>query len=261
MSTAAVSSSSLYQELQTFYQDRKTDLTQLGQALQAGDLTDAQTAYNALTTLGQSGPFTNSEPFHNTQREQDFTAIGQALQSGDLAGAQQAFASLESTFHKQQAAASTSPLPAQSVDNPIILNISIPGAGTSPSPTLYANPGVLTPASPVATSPATSTSSTTNVSPAAIVNPGDSAVPEIILNLGSAGGTGGGGPEEVTITLGNNPSGSGEQLTVGVNNGQGGQEQQIAINLNNTANEQIVLNLLNAAASSQSQGNSISVQA
>src|SRR5580704_802620 len=89
MSTAAVSSSSLYQELQTFYQDRKTDLTQLGQALQAGDLTDAQTAYNALTTLGQSGPFANSEPFHNTQREQDFTAIGQALQSGDLAGAQQ----------------------------------------------------------------------------------------------------------------------------------------------------------------------------
>ena len=53
MSTAAVSSNSIYQELQTFYQDRKTDLSQLGQALKSGDLASAQTAYTSLTGSGQ----------------------------------------------------------------------------------------------------------------------------------------------------------------------------------------------------------------
>ena len=46
MSTAPVSSQSIYQELQTFYQDRQTDLSQLGSALQSGNLTGAQQAYS-----------------------------------------------------------------------------------------------------------------------------------------------------------------------------------------------------------------------
>jgi hypothetical protein len=101
MSTAAVSSNSLFQQLQSFYQQRQADLKQLGQALQSGDLAGAQQAFNALQTLGQSGPFANADPFRNNRREQDFAAVGQALQAGDLAGAQQAFAALQSTFHNQ----------------------------------------------------------------------------------------------------------------------------------------------------------------
>lgn len=261
MSTAAVSSSSIYQELQTFYQTRKTDLQQLGQALQSGDLTGAQTAYTALTTLGQNGPFANSEPFRKADRDQDFIAIGQALQSGDLAGAQQAFATLESTFHKQSVVATPSPASSEPVDNPIIINIGFP---VTTNPTGYANPLAATaaPTTPAAsTPPANGNTSAASVSPTTIVNPGGTAVPEIILNLGNPSGTSTGTPEEITITLGNNPSGSGEQLTVGINDSQGGQAQQIAINLNNNANEQIILNLFNNAGSSQSQGSSISLQA
>jgi hypothetical protein len=97
MSTAAVSSSSLFQELQSFYQNRQADVKQLGSALQNGDLNGAQQAYNTLAALGQSGPFGNSEPFSRSSRAQAFEAVGQALQSGDLAGAQAAFAALTGT--------------------------------------------------------------------------------------------------------------------------------------------------------------------
>ncbi len=267
MSTAAVSGSSIYQELQTFYQTRKADLQQLGQALQSGDLAGAQTAYNALITLGQSGPFSNSDPFRNSQREQDFTAIGTALQSGDLAGAQQAFTTLENTFRKQTPVLTSPPpnLAPGPVETPIIINIGNPGTSTPPG---YVN---LSPATPGSiTTPATTgalSSSGVSTLPAdpSAAGAGNgttgSAPLEIILNLGNPSSTGGGAPEEITLTLGNNPSGPGEQLTVGVNNGQGGQGEQIAINLNNSAKEQIILNLFNPSASGQSQGNSVSIQA
>src|SRR5271154_2125338 len=100
MSTAAISSSSIYQQTEQYFQTRQSDLQQLGQALQSGDLADAQTAYNNIVQLGQSGPFASGDPFLRPQREQDFTAIGQALQSGDLAGAQAAFSTLQSTFKR-----------------------------------------------------------------------------------------------------------------------------------------------------------------
>lgn len=99
MSTAAVSGSSIYQELQAYFQQRSTDVSQLGQDLTSGNLADAQQDYATLQSLGQGGPFANGDVFApNKQREQDFTAIGQALQNGNLSAAQQAFAQLESTF-------------------------------------------------------------------------------------------------------------------------------------------------------------------
>ena len=113
MSTAAVSGSSIFQELQTFYQTRQADLKQLGSALQSGDLNGAQQTYNALAALGQGGPFANSEPF-TTSRGKDFEAIGQALQSGDLAGAQAAFAAL--TGKQKNAATSSQATPATVVN-------------------------------------------------------------------------------------------------------------------------------------------------
>ena len=107
MATAAVSSSSIFQELQSFYQTRQSDLQQLAGALQSGKLNDAQTAFNALATLGQDGPFANSEPFANSTRAQDFEAVGQALQAGNLSQAQTAFATMQASFHHAQAASAT----------------------------------------------------------------------------------------------------------------------------------------------------------
>lgn len=104
MTASPVSNQSIYQEIQTFHSNRSSDLKQLGQALQSGDLNASQQAFDALVTLGQSGPFNNAEPFRRSDRVADFNAIGQALQAGDLSGAQSAFATLLATWGKQQTA-------------------------------------------------------------------------------------------------------------------------------------------------------------
>jgi hypothetical protein len=56
MSTAAVSSSSISQQRQQYFQTRTTDLRQLGQALQSGNLSAARTAFSNIATLGKIGP-------------------------------------------------------------------------------------------------------------------------------------------------------------------------------------------------------------
>jgi len=106
MSTSAVSSNSIYQELQHYFQQRRSDLQQLGKDIKAGDLSDAQQKYQALQTLGQSGPFANGDTFYVSGREQDFKNIGTALQSGDLAGAATALLQLRQTFKPQSVSSS-----------------------------------------------------------------------------------------------------------------------------------------------------------
>jgi hypothetical protein len=187
MSTAAVSNG-LITQTQAYFQNRSADLQQLGKALENGNLAGAQTAYNNIVKLGQSGPSASGNPFLISQREQDFTAIGTALQAGDLAGAQQAYATLRGTAEKQ----------AQG------------GAQNPPS------------ASPTA-----------------------SVGPEIVLNLTNTGTTA--NPEQITINI-NQTSGGGEQVALSVGN-QGSTPQQITFNLPANSNEEIVLNLLNASAS------------
>ncbi len=98
MSTSAVSSLSLYKELQAYFGVRHHDLQKLGNALQSGDLAGAQQEFANIQNLGKHGPLANGNPFISSQRESDFEAIGSALQSGDLAGASQAFSQLQSTF-------------------------------------------------------------------------------------------------------------------------------------------------------------------
>ena len=102
MSTAAVSSSSLAQSAQQYFQTRQSDLQKLGQALQSGDTAAAQKEFSTIQTLGQSGPVSGGNEFFSSKRQQDFNAIGQALQSGDIQGAQQAFAQLQSSFQRVQ---------------------------------------------------------------------------------------------------------------------------------------------------------------
>jgi hypothetical protein len=57
MSTAAVSVNLNQTNYTSYLQSRQSDLQQLGQDLQAGDLTDAQTEYSDIQNLAQSGPF------------------------------------------------------------------------------------------------------------------------------------------------------------------------------------------------------------
>jgi len=87
-----------------FLQIRK-NVEQMGQALNSGDLTAAQTAYSSLRQLlpsstadqEQTGQQVNQSAF-----SADFDALGQALQSGDLAKAQEAFARLQQDAQSAQ---------------------------------------------------------------------------------------------------------------------------------------------------------------
>src|ERR1700723_626533 len=94
MSTSPISSASIAQELQSFYQNRQTDVAQLGSDIKSGNLSAAQQDFTTLAALGESGPFANSGPFGNSSRSNSFNAIAEALQAGDLGRAQTAFTSL-----------------------------------------------------------------------------------------------------------------------------------------------------------------------
>jgi hypothetical protein len=233
MSTAGISSSSLVQGAE-YFQDRKSDLQQLGQALQAGNLAGAQQDFATIQNLGQNGRFANGNAFAVNARQQDFNAIGQALQSGDLAGAQTALTQLQSTF---QSGGATGPVldPGPAV----IINISASAASTT---------GTAGATAPTTTAPATTTPVTNTTDPATTASG-----PEIILNLGNGNGTGN-GPEEITISL-NNTS-AGEQLTIGVGTEQNPNAQQLTFNLAQNTNEQIILNFGAVTAGSSTSGTS-----
>ena len=221
MSTAAISSSSIYQQTEQYFQTRQSDLQQLGQALGSGDLAGAQTAYNNIVQLGQSGPFAGGDPFSRRQREQDFAAIGQALQSGDLAGAQAAFSTLQSTFQRGAGAQNPpSASAAPSTGPEIILNLSSNSGSTSSASSASAS----------------------------------SSGPEIILNLSNSANT---SPEQTTIDISNSANGGGEQVSLSFGN-PGSKEQQITFNLSANSNEQIVLNLLGESSSTGGSSSSSS---
>jgi hypothetical protein len=85
-------------ELHSPWKQRAQDFKALESALQAGDLTSAQTAFAALqkdqpaySQVAQA----NRASGKNTQGAKDFEALQSALGSGDLSAAQQAFATLK----------------------------------------------------------------------------------------------------------------------------------------------------------------------
>jgi outer membrane protein assembly factor BamD (BamD/ComL family) len=92
MSVAGISASNLYEAgLQTNSQQQQQAVFQeLEEALESGNLTQAQQDYAALTQNSSSAQTTSSSSV-----AQAFSALGQALQSGNLTGAQQAFTSVQ----------------------------------------------------------------------------------------------------------------------------------------------------------------------
>jgi soluble cytochrome b562 len=97
MSVSGISSSSyLYQtqnlqNWQAQFQKIQTEFQQLGQDLQAGNLTQAQSDYTTLSQYISSTTQTNSA----NSFAQEFSALGQALQSGNLSAAQQAYSTIQ----------------------------------------------------------------------------------------------------------------------------------------------------------------------
>ncbi len=89
--TAVTGSGSQLAGIQGQYQQISSQFKQLGQDLQGGSLTQAQTDF---VTLSQSlaSHFSGTSPVSQT-----LSQVGQALQSGNLSAAQQAFSSL--TWH------------------------------------------------------------------------------------------------------------------------------------------------------------------
>jgi len=93
MSVSGISSgSSLSQTMQTWQaqaQKIQTEFQQLGQDLQAGNITQAQSDFSTLSQNISSPMQTNSSV------SQAFAALGTALQSGNLAAAQKAYTTLQ----------------------------------------------------------------------------------------------------------------------------------------------------------------------
>jgi len=242
--------SSIYQQLQAYRQQRAADLAQLGQDLQAGNLKAAQQDFNTLTALGQTGPNKNGQTFQQANRAQSFQAIGQALQSGDLAGAQSAFASLQGTFGQQSRQAQT----AISAYNSGVTEIVINFAATTSTGSVPSTP------------PSNSTTSTASTVPEIVINLGTasstsaasgSATPELIINLGQGGNSSTATPEKVTIDFSSSTSGA--QVSIDATRGQtGSAADQITIDLNqqSTKGYELILNLLNSSATSQTQSSS-----
>jgi len=215
--TTAASTSSIYQQLQSYQQARNADLAQLGTDLQAGNLNAAQQDFNTLTALGQSGPNKNGQPFQQAGRAQDFQAIGQALENGDLAGAQSAFATLGGTFgaQSQQAQSAISAYSSNSGVAEIVINLGSP-SGTS------ASSGSSAPEVVVNVGQGGSSPSGASSVPEVVINLGGASntssasstsassgttTPEIVVNFGQESGSSSPSPEEVTINLGSAISG------------------------------------------------------
>lgn len=104
MSVASISSSSLFdyntQGIQNKMQQFRQEFQQLGQDLQSGNLSAAQSDF---ATLQQSGPQTNSTSSSQSSNPiaQAFSQLSQDLQSGNVSAAQQDYAKIQQDFQTQ----------------------------------------------------------------------------------------------------------------------------------------------------------------
>jgi hypothetical protein len=204
-SSAQVSASSASQQLQSFFQQRKTDLQQLRGALESGDLAGAQKAFKSIQQLASVGPSPTGNAFAISQRQQDFSSVGQALTSGNVGEAQQALAKLVSDFHH------AAPDP---VGPAVVVNISEAGSGASS--------GSGSSQSPASASP--------TGGPELTINIGNSSGPETVtigINNTSAG-------EQLSISVAGQSGSNAENIKL--NLGQNS-NQQIVINLLNAVQQ------------------------
>jgi hypothetical protein len=102
MSVSAISFSNPLTQansLQTTKQQQQSEFQQLRQALQSGNLANAQEAFSALTNS------TTTSGVQSLQLTQDLSKLGSALQSGNLSSARQAYSSIQQNLHNSTAPA------------------------------------------------------------------------------------------------------------------------------------------------------------
>ncbi len=134
VSIAGIASSALSHltSLQHNYQQVRSEFKQLGQDLQAGDLTKAQSDFVTLSQsmasqLASNSPVAKPGPaavtHHNhvpaASVSQQLSQLGQALQAGNLAAAQQAFAAVQQSWEQT----SSSPLTGSAASSGISVKV------------------------------------------------------------------------------------------------------------------------------------------
>jgi len=106
MSVSGISSSNLFdssnQSVQNNRQKIQQEFQQLGQDLQSGDLSAAQSDFATLQQLAPQNSWTGSTT-SSSPLVQAFKQLSQDLQSGNLSGAQQDFSNIQQDFQSQAA--------------------------------------------------------------------------------------------------------------------------------------------------------------
>ncbi len=128
MSVSAILPSSALNQannLQNANQQRRTEFEQLTQALQSGNLTNAQQAFGALTKS------TTSSGSPSVQLTQDLSAMGSALQSGNLAGARDAYSAVQQGLQNSNPMAAHHHRPHHGGGGSRILTSGFPGSAGS----------------------------------------------------------------------------------------------------------------------------------
>jgi len=133
VSPTTSSSGGVLADWQSTYNQVRTDFRSLSQAVQSGNLADAQQAFATLQNDLPTATSASSQASGSAQS----TALGQlgkALQSGDLSGAQQALAALQQArhghHHRHGHAAAATP-PASDALSPTTGDTSIAGQSGS----------------------------------------------------------------------------------------------------------------------------------
>ena len=100
MSVSGISSSSFANYSAQYAQRIQQELQQLGTDLESGNLSAAQTDFNALMPLG-SQPVSTTSSKSNNPIAQEFNQLGQDLQSGNLSAAQKDYTNLQQSFESR----------------------------------------------------------------------------------------------------------------------------------------------------------------
>jgi hypothetical protein len=106
-------------------QQRRTEFQQLTQALQSGNLTNAQQALGALTKS------TPNSGIQSIQLTRDLNTLGTALQSGDLAGARDAYSSVQQGLQNSNPLAAHHHRPHHGGGGPHLLTSGFPDSTSS----------------------------------------------------------------------------------------------------------------------------------
>jgi hypothetical protein len=131
MSVSAISSrNALLQanSLQSTNQQQRNEFQQLTQALQSGNLSNAQQAFSALTNSA------TTSGLQSVQLTQDLSKLASDLQSGNLTSARQAYSSIQQNLQHSSPVAAHHHRPHHGGGGSQLLTSGFPGSSSATSP-------------------------------------------------------------------------------------------------------------------------------